>query len=143
MSRSEMSRSDYNPTPAERHWVRNAVDGNRGYLVSRGGRTMVRLDRPQEIVTERTAHWVDEAKDAPYPVSYLARVAYAADRELLKVLGRPGDARKVWLEQPEGFRRDWVEDGPRSEEGFGEREGDELRARVYLRIMRVLRPLGT
>lgn len=123
------------PTPDQRRYVRHATTGDRGYLVWRDNELKVRLDRPQEIVLPRTADWLDDDSAALFTLHQVARIAYAADRQLLVSLGQHQDARREWLDMKEAARIAWVEKGPASEKGFVH----PLRPNLWKAIMEVLR----
>lgn len=105
------------PTPDQRCYVRHAITGDRGYLVWRDGEQRVRLDRPQEVVLPRTSDWHDDDDAAMFTLHQVARIAYAADRQLLSSVGQHKDARTEWLDMKEAARIAWVEKGPASEKG--------------------------
>lgn len=123
------------PTPDQRRYVRHALTGDRGYLVWRDGELKVRLDRPQEVVLARTSEWHDDDDVSMFTLHQVARIAYAADRQLLTSLGQHKDARQEWLDMKEATRIAWVEKGPSSEKGVVH----PLRPILWKAVMEVLR----
>lgn len=108
---------DWNPAPSERTYYRSARDGQRAYLVRRGGKDMMRLDREMEEILHpvdlaNMHEWRPDNQVHPINTHQLAQVAFAADRELCRVLGKPVEARREWLSMKEQDRVKWMQDGP-------------------------------
>lgn len=105
---------DYDPPKAQRHYVRSTTTGELGWLVTRGGASKVRLDRPQQEVL-RAWHpneWTAEEERRPLSRMHGARVAFAADRELCAQLGLGDLARRDWAKVSELERQRFMTDGP-------------------------------
>jgi hypothetical protein len=104
---------DWDPTPDQRTYYRSAEDGQRAYLVKRGGKDMVRLDRPmEEILRPLDGSWRPDTQTYPFTAHQVAEVAFAADRALCRTMGKHLDAGKEWLSLKEQARIKWMEEGP-------------------------------
>lgn len=129
-----MKESDWDPSPDEKTFYRSTQDGQRGYLVRRGGKDVIRLDRPmQEIIHPMNGTWVADVQIHPLTAHAVAAVAFAADRALCKAMGtvlpqKDGE----WLSQKEKDRIKWMEKGPQT---------DDVREDLYDAIMGTLGPL--
>lgn len=127
-----MSEGDWDPPDHEKLWVRHHLTGDRGYLVKRGGKDKVRMDRgpAEEIRDYRPNDW--NLVDPPARMSLIqaCKVSYEADRELCKFIGLHQQSRKEWLNLSEEHRIIWMKEGP---------ESPPLRAEMYAAIMGVLR----
>jgi hypothetical protein len=123
----------YDPPEAQRELVRNGW-GELGWLVRRDGKSMVRLDRPnQEILKPYVAsEWLPEVPMRPLARQQLARVAFEADRELCRGLGAFAHAMRTWQRLSELERKQWTERGPKEKSG--------PRATLYKAIMGGLEP---
>lgn len=106
--------ADWEPELWQRIYVRHAQTADLGYLVRRGGRDVVRLDRPnQEVIRDYEPRmWVTETAYRPVSHVQVVQVAFAADQMLLKALGEHDKARKGWHELSEKQRKAWLEEGP-------------------------------
>lgn len=60
------------------------------------------------------------------------RVAFVADCQLLRVLGYHDRARKEWVDQSEGQKRQWIEVGPQK---------PAIRKKLYAFVMAALEGL--
>lgn len=125
---------DVDPTLDERRYVRHRRTGERGYLVVRGGVERVRLDRPQETTLPRTDDWDDDMDVTRLTLQQVARVAYAADMELLRALGHY-QPETAWLSLVPKVRIALVEKGPSGADVA-------IRKLVWEAIWSVLRPLA-
>lgn len=105
---------DYDPPKDQRHYVRSTTTGELGWLVTRGGVSRVRLDRPaQEVLRPwHPNEWQAEQERRPLSRMHGARVAFAADRELCAQLGLGGLARREWGKVSELERQRFMTDGP-------------------------------
>ena len=108
---------DWTPAPSERTYYRSVRDGQRAYLVRRGGKDMMRLDREMEEILfpvnkENLQEWVADRQVHPINAYQLAQVTFAADRELCRVMGKTIESRKEWLSLKEQERVKWMEVGP-------------------------------
>lgn len=123
----------WDPGPHERTFYRHHATGDRGWLVRREGKDMIRMDRVhEELRPYRESDWKRDTEARPFTVWQTAQVAFAADRQLCVFLGKHEIARKGWLDLSDAKRREWVEKGP---------GGDDIRTRLYDIILSVLRPL--
>ena len=97
---------------AQRSYYRHIESGEKGYRVSRDGRDFIKIDRPGDPVERvfRAADWLPEIEVRPMPPMALARIAWAADRELRTALGILGG--KDWINLPERERIAWMQEGP-------------------------------
>lgn len=126
------------PTPDERRYFRHTRTGDRAYLVWREGIQKLRLDRGlQEIVFPRTDEWEEDLDRSQFTLQQIARVAWAADRQLLAALSRYQEARLEWQNLPEKTRLKFVEQGPTDPKVHL-----ELRIALWESMMNVLRPLA-
>jgi len=100
---------EWDPAPHQRTWYSEASTGDRAYLVKRNGAVMVRLDRPmQDLVYPLDRRWKPDRDARPLNMAQLAMVAFAADRELCRVLGQPRNGKETWLSLNETERADWI-----------------------------------
>ena len=130
-----MSEPDHwDPEPSERKFYRSSVDGQRGYLVRREGKDIIRLDRPmEEILKPFNESWRADMQVYPVSEHQVARIAFIADRALCGVLGRHDLERDDWLSLHEKARIKWMKEGPNS--------GD-VRDDLYDAIIGTLRPMS-
>lgn len=132
---------DWDPKPAEREWWRNAQTGDRAYRVRRGGKDMVRLDRPEELLQELTGdpdsgscgNWRRDEYGTVFVAEQVARVAFLADRGMCNVLGLHAESRLVWQDLPDKVRAAFIVNGP-------PKNGHPLRRRVYEAIVEAMKP---
>lgn len=117
-------------------WFRNRQTGDRGKLEIRDGEKVVVLDRPaaDHVVPYSEAQWREETEPKKYSMMELGQIAWAADRELLRVLGDHGRAGKKWGELSEAQRNRWIVKGPIEHQS---------RRDLFDAIMNVLRPMGS
>lgn len=125
--------ANYDPPADQRELVRNGW-GELGWLVRRDGKSMVKLDRPnQDIVKPYVAsEWLPEVPQRPLARQQLARVAFEADRELCRSLGAFAHAMRTWQRLNEHERKEWTEKGPKEAAG--------PRVTLYKSIMLGLEP---
>lgn len=122
------------PPPDQRLYYRNRQTGDLGWLVRRGGKNVIRLDRGQreelrdfrESSAGESPDWAAEHEPAKMTVSSCAKVAWAADQELCRALGLHGELVGEWLSLDEEVRIDWCKNGP---------GGDGPRALMFWAIM--------
>lgn len=109
----DLPKSNWDPPERERTWYRNRESGQLAYLVTRGGKSMIRLDRPdQEIVRQfHEAEWIPEVEHRPVTRAQCAQVAYEADLKLCLMLG-DFQKRQVWHNLHEDVRIRWTDKGP-------------------------------
>lgn len=103
------------PSPAARQLVRSAQTGELGYLVRRGGASMVKLDNPnQEILRRYTpADWLAEDTQRPLALIHVARYAFEADKLLCRDLGMVQHSLRSWDKLREGERQMFLKEGPK------------------------------
>ena len=102
---------NWDPTPDEKTFYRSTQDGQRGFLVRRGGKDKIRLDRPmEEIILPLSAQWVPDVQSHPLTAHAVAKIAFVADRALCEAMGRrlPGKDGD-WLSLREQLRIKWME----------------------------------
>ena len=94
-----------------KQWVRNAKTGDRGYL-SEDGKEVI-LDRPKEELRfpYKKELWDTDKHEHPLTRSQKVQVAHAADKVLLRLLGRPNTG-KEWASLTDRQRVAWVKNGP-------------------------------
>ena len=131
-----LDQKDWDPLPGKRTYYRHATDGQLGWMVRRGGREMIRLDRGE---AEHLRHmvegeWVPDKEHRPLNKAAVAKVCHAADRELCMALGEHGKAQKEWHDLTQEEKREWMLEGPAS---------PVIRAVIYARIKDALAELTT
>lgn len=105
--------ADWDPREDQRRWYRHGQTGDRGYLVRRGGKPMVRLDRPhQEILKRLDENFVEEDASRPLTPIHIARVCFEADKALCMGLGLMEPARADWSKLTDMQRQAWASKGP-------------------------------
>lgn len=116
-------------------WYRHRQTGDRGKLEVRDGEKVVVYDRPaaDQWVPYSEAEWKPELEPRKYSVMELGQIAWAADRELCRILGDHERANRKWSELTETTRMTWVVKGPKA---------PEARVELFSAIMAVLRPMG-
>lgn len=142
-----MSVTDVDPRPEDRIWYRHCKDGQRGYLVTRGGHKHIKLDRPaqhdafSEIVQPFfEGQWIPERENRPLTRMAIAKVAFVADRQLCAALGLHQKARREWETQPEEIRIGWMGGHANPPP---ELRKDKERLGLYTLIMKNLERLAT
>lgn len=125
---------DWDPELGMREWYTHRSTGDRGFMVRRGGKEMIRLDRPMDphAVRPMSADWLRDEGWRPITVHQRAQVAFEADRALCRALGMHEDAKKNWNELSDGARMRWTTTGPL----------EEPRAGLWEAIMEELRDLA-
>jgi hypothetical protein len=133
---------DWDPLPAEREWWRHTGTGDRAYRVRRGGRDMVRLDRPHEELLQELpgdpdkatrGQWARDEYGTLYAREQVARVAFMADRGMCSLLGLHAESRLLWQDLPDQVRQAFIATGP-------PKKGHPLRRHVYEAIVNALKP---
>lgn len=105
--------ADWDPREDQRRWYRHSQTGDRGYLVRRGGKPMVRLDRPnQEILKRLDDNFIEEDASRPLTPIHVARVCFEADKALCLGLGLMEPARADWSKLTDLQRQAWASKGP-------------------------------
>lgn len=117
-------------------WYRNRTTGDRGKLEVRDGEKVIVYDRPMvdQWVPYSDAEWKKEDAPRGYSMMELGQIAWAADRELCRILGDYERAEKKWGHLTEVARQKWIVKGPVK---------PEARVELFDAIMAVLRPMGT
>jgi hypothetical protein len=111
---TEQKPKNWDPPPKDRTWYRCRKTGELAYLVTRDGRNMIRLNRPEEIVRGfLEADWIPEVEHRPITRAAVTALAYDADLKLCTLLG---DFRKrpAWINLHEDVRVRWAQEGPPS-----------------------------
>lgn len=126
---------DWDPAPDKRTFYRSSRDGQLGWLVRRGGREMIRLDRAAETLRHMVeGEWVPDKEHRPLNKATVAKICHAADRELCFALGEHGRAQPEWNDLTQEEKRDWMLKGPTK---------PVIRAVIYARIKDALAELTT
>lgn len=126
--------AEWDPFPADREWFRNRQTGDRGYLVRRSGKTVIRLDRPaQELIFAKSDDWIADEYGSLLLESQAAAVAFAADREVCRAVGLHIESRRGWHDLSDQERIKFLTDGP-------PRKGHALRGVVYDAIRVAMKP---
>ena len=124
---------DWDPKPSEREWWRHTHTGDRAYRVRRGGRDMVRLDRPnEELLQELGSMWSRDEYGSLFVPEQIARVAFMADRGMCSLLGLHMESRLTWQELPEKVRQAFIASGPP--------KSSRARRRIYEAIVEAMKP---
>lgn len=125
------------PTPNHRIYYRHATTGDRGYLVKRFGADHIKYDRvgPDQTMPFRPEDWNEETARRAFQEHEVAKVAFAADKELCRALGKVREANRNWLDVPEAERIRFVTSGPLV-------PPRHLRARLYRAIVEVMKSDG-
>lgn len=110
--------------------VRHLQTGDAGFLEEKGGELFVRYDQGPDsrVVTYREADWEPEEEHRPYKRVAVAALAYAADGDMLDLIGRPEPSRKTYHQLTQAQQAEWAERGP---------EG-AMRQRLFQAMMGVL-----
>ncbi len=126
---------DWDPDPGEETWYRHFQTADRGFLVKRAGREMIRYDRPNDptaIVPYDPMRWTVDKEHRPLTSMACAQVAQAADQVLCRGLGLYDKAGKEWLSLGEKTRLAWMRQGPKE---------PAIRRKLYIAIRAVLNEL--
>ena len=130
MSEIDSGEIEWEPAPSERKYFRDATSGDLGYLIRAGGKDVIRLDRPFEVILHpMTGRWVPEHSHAQFSKFQVAIIAYEADRALLQAMGKYQEAKKEYASMREKDRIDWMKFGPKE---------DDLRKDLFCAIIEVL-----
>ena len=104
---------DWDPEPGQRIYVSSSTTGDMGWIVRRGGRDKVRLDRPnQEITVDYNGTWTQVVEHRRASHAQVVMVAFEADKALLKLLGEYQKAKKEFRDLTEKQLAAWIEEGP-------------------------------
>lgn len=119
--------------PHKRIYYRNTQTGDRGYVIERGGKRIVKYDLPMMDRTEPlTSKWQPDDEHRPLNRNQLAQIAYTADQKLCFFLGRRQN--KDWIDLRDAERIAFMNDGPA--------EGGS-RMRLFLGIMAAIEELAS
>lgn len=123
-------------SPDNRTWVKNRRNGKVGFLISKDGKTKVKIDLPDPyaIASYEPDDWVPMEQEKKLPRQLLATVQWAADRALMRVLGEHQAAGRDWNGLTTEQRIEFMDNGP------GEKHGD-IRKRVWQAIKDQLKDL--
>lgn len=125
---------DWDPPPPDREWFRHESRGDRGYLVRRGGKDVIRLDRPmQELLEPLTGQWKRDEYGSLFLPEQVARVAFQADRGACALVGLHVESRKGWHDITDKERTDFIRNGPPA-------NAHATRRLVYEAIFKALEP---
>lgn len=124
---------DWDPPKQSRVYLRNAQTGELGWLVRRGGKSVVKLDRANQEVTKRyvAAEWTAEETQRPLAPIHAARIAFEADRALCRDIGLPLHAKREWGSLRDGERQLFISKGPKE---------PPARVQLYAAIMAAMAP---
>jgi hypothetical protein len=124
---------DWDPDKKARVYLRHAQSGELGWLVRRAGKSVVRLDRPNQEVTRRyvQSEWLAEETQRPLAPIHAARIAFEADRALCREVGLPLHAKREWGSLRDGERQLFIKAGPKD---------PPARAQLYAAIMGAMAP---
>lgn len=128
----EVKDDDWDPPPAERTYYSHRETGDYGWLVRRGGKDMVRMDRPgvEDIRPFKEGRdWTAKIDVRPLSPAQVALIAFQADRQLCLALGMHENIKEEWLSLSQEKRRIWIEKGPTK---------NPLRKSLYQAIMGVV-----
>ena len=109
---------DWEPLAHERQYYRSAETGDRGFLIRKGGKDHIQLDRGTRLDYEtarvfREGDWVQESPDKPrFSEMQIAMVCFDADKALCKQMGDVKKATRQWLNLGDDQRIKWMRDGP-------------------------------
>lgn len=118
----------------ERAYFRHRLTGDRGYLIERDGRKLIRMDTGPGAVEKNyvALHWIPDHQHQPKPKIAIARVAYEADIAYCQMMHlQRGVRRPEWPSLSRKKQMFWVDEGPK----------DEGRRKLWLAVMRELLPL--
>lgn len=113
--------------------VRHRQTGDLARVTEEDGEKFVTYDRPYgPKLPYRPNDWIEEVDAPPLNRSQLARVAFAADRQLL-YFQHYTKSKRGWEALTDQERISWNEKGPV--------DGDKVRKKLYDAIMKCLSPL--
>jgi len=109
---------DWDPLPHERQFYRHRDTGDRAYLVRRGGKDCIRLDRGPVHAYDvakvfNEAEWIPEDPHKPkFSEIQIAMVSFEADKALCRQMGEVKKGRREWLNLSDDQRIKWMREGP-------------------------------
>jgi hypothetical protein len=112
---AEFDADNFDPPEYERMYFRHEKTGDLGYIVRRGGKDMIRMDRPnEELIRPMGQSWLPEKEARKMNRSQVAQVAFEADKRLCLFLGDGERARREWASLSDRERIAWMNRGPKS-----------------------------
>lgn len=125
---------NWDPPAPDREYFRHQGTGDRGYIVRRDGKTMIRLDRPmQEILKPKNDEWQADEYGSTVLREQVAMVAFAADRAACTLVGLHAESRVGWMELTDKQRNAFTVGGP-------PKDASPIRVALYLSILAGLKP---
>jgi hypothetical protein len=102
------------PLPEERVYYVHQDNGDRGYLVIRKGKERIRLRADGKSVTvPMGSEWKREDRsERAFSKMQVASIAFDADRNLCRMIGKHEQARKEWIGLTDRERIAWADHGP-------------------------------
>jgi len=125
---------DWDPRPDERVWYSHTRTGDRGFLVRRDGKDMIRLDRPgdDQAVRKLNSEWQTDHDYRPLTRHHVGQVTFEADKRLCWPLGLHSLGNREWLSLSDKERIAWMNQGP----------PDGVRLAVWKAIVEALREIS-
>lgn len=116
----------------KRRHFRHVRTGDRAFLINKGGKPHIQLDRPNEEIvrTFNESEWIEEKSDLPMSRGQVAQVAFDADRALCRFNGWHDKSRREWASLTDQQRIAWMEEGPR----------ETIRQRLWAAILGAMDP---
>lgn len=106
---------DWEPDPVQREWWQHFRTGDKGWLVRRDGKDMIRMHRGPHVEDLRpfnAREWVPVETPSRLTEDAIARIAWEADCGLLRQLGRYEEAKRDWISLTHKERRGFIQHGP-------------------------------
>lgn len=103
---------DWDPQPSERTYYRSREDGQRGWLVKRDGKDMVRLDRASEVIILPIDKFDPDRQLHVMSKHQAAKIAFVADRALCAATGDYKASKVDWLDLTDKQRIKFMNNGP-------------------------------
>lgn len=102
------------PAPDERFFYRHVTTGDVGYLVRRGGKPVIKFDRPHEEILRafNKNEWIEDREFRPLNQSQLGQVCFEADKMFCRAMGLAELSRREWLNLSDDARIKWINEGP-------------------------------
>lgn len=126
---------NWDPPAPDRQYFRHVTTGDRGYIVRRDGKDVIRLDRPmQEIIKAKNENeWKEDEYGSTVLRTQVAMVAFAADRAACTLVGLHAESRVTWAELTDKQRAAFTVGGP-------QKDASPVRVAIYLSILAGLKP---
>ena len=102
------------PAPDDRIYYRHVREGQRGFMVERDGKQLIKLDRPNEEILRpfREHEWMLDREARPLNKHQIGKVSFEADKALCEALGEYDGSKRDWLSLTDEKRIRWIERGP-------------------------------